>query len=245
VSSVESVTTYARPLVYQDETLRDIQRFVDSHFGRQPPRDVLDAGCGYLLPLDFPRSVRLVGLDTSDQALATNRNIDVGIVGDLETYPLGAAEFDAIVCWTVLEHLPNPRAALANMARALRPGGLLIVGIPNLWSMKGLVTKLTPHRFHVWVYRHVLGNEQAGNTFGPPYPTYLRRDIAPNRLARLARAEGLQRIYASTYEIDLGLPRPLAVLWSAASGLGRMATLGAWDPAASDHAAVFKKIPGG
>jgi hypothetical protein len=60
---------------------------------------------------------------------------------------------------------------------------------------------------------------------------------------RLAQAEGLQRIYASTHEIDLGLPRPLAVLWSAASVLGRIVTLGAFDPAASEHAAVFKKDP--
>jgi SAM-dependent methyltransferase len=241
MSTLRPVTAYARPLVYQDETLREVQRFVDREFERSPPRDVLDAGCGFTLPLDFPRSVRLVGLDSSADALAKNQNIDEGIVGDLETYRLGGDEFDVIVCWTVLEHLPNPRSALANMAQALRPGGLLIVGIPNLWSLKGLVTKLTPHRFHVWVYRRILGKRHAGKPGFGPYRTYLRRDVAPDRLRRLARAEGLERVYASTYEIDLGLPRPAAVLWSLATRAGRIVTLGAWNPAASDHAAVFRK----
>lgn len=233
--------TYARPVVYQDEPLRKLQRFVDSHFERNGLSDVLDAGCGYTLPLDFPRSARLVGLDASPEALAKNQNIDFGIVGDIETYPLHAEEFDAVLCWTVLEHLANPRAALANMARALRPGGLLIIGIPNIWSMKGLLTKLTPHRFHVWVYRHFLGWAEAGRPGFGPYPTYLRRDIAPNRLAHLAQAEDLERIYAATYEIDLGLPRPFAVLWSAATTVGRIVTLGAWNSAAGDHVAVFRK----
>jgi hypothetical protein len=48
-------------------------------------------------------------------------------------------------------------------------------------------------------------------------------------------------VYASTYEIDLGLPRPVAVLWSAATAVGRIVTFGAWKPAASDHVAVFRK----
>jgi SAM-dependent methyltransferase len=235
--------TYVRPLVYQDETLREVQRIVDSVFEREPLRNVLDAGCGYTLPLDFARNVRLVGLDASADALAKNQNIDVGIVGDIETYPLATDEYDVIVCWAVLEHLANPRAALRNMARALRPGGLLVVGIPDLWSLKGLVTKLTPHRFHVWVYRRIYGKPDAGKPGFGPYRTYLGRDIAPRRLERLARAQSLERIYASTSVVDLGLPRPLAVLWSAATKLGRIATLGAWDPAASEHVSVFRKGP--
>jgi SAM-dependent methyltransferase len=214
---------------------------VDSHFAGGGLAKVLDAGCGYTLPLDFPRSVRLVGLDVSPDALAKNRNIDVGLVGDVETYPLPGDEFDAILCWTVLEHLDNPRAALANMARAIRPGGLLIVGIPNIWSLKGLLTKLTPHRFHVWVYRRIFGWEDAGRPGFGPYRTYLRWEIAPNRLARLALVENLERVYASTYEFEPALRRSAAHLWSAAVTLGRVATLGAWNPAASEHIAVFHK----
>ncbi len=164
-------------------------------------------------------------------------------VGDIETYSFSPGEFDAVLCWTVLEHLANPRAALANMARALRPGGLLIIGVPNLWSLKGLITKLTPHRFHVWAYRHVWGYRDAGTPAFGPFRTHLRRDIAPNRLVRIARGENLERIYASTYGIDPGLPRPLHAVWSALAAIGRIATLGGWNSAAGEHVAVFRKIP--
>ena len=235
--------SYERPRVYQDEQLRDLQRFVNGHFAHDTLRDVLDAGCGYTLPLDFPRSVRLVGLDESSEALAKNENIDAAIVGDVESHPFAVGEYDAILCWNVLEHLERPRRALANMARALRPGGMLIIGIPNLWSLKGMVTKLTPYRFHVWVYRTILGHEHAGTPGYGPYPTHLSRAIAPERLRRDAYALGLERVYARTYEVDLGLPRIVAVPWSVMTTIGRVVTLGAWRPAASDHIAVFRRRP--
>ena len=234
---------YYRAVVYQDEALRRLQRFVDAQFTDGSLRNVLDAGCGYTLPLDFGGSVRLVGLDASPEALAKNLNIDAGIVGDVETYPLEPGTFDAVLCWQVLEHLRHPRAALANMARALRPGGLLIVGIPNVWSLKGLLTRFTPHVFHVWVYRRVLGKPDAGKPGFAPFPTYLRRDIAPRRLAAMAREHDLENVYVHGYEIDLGLPRAVGFLWSFTTTLATWLTLGRWQAATSDHIAVFRKGP--
>jgi SAM-dependent methyltransferase len=228
-----------------DQPVADVrlQHFLDEEFASTEVRTVLDAGCGYSLPVRLPRDVRIVGLDSSAEALSKNEHIDEAIVGDVETYPLAGDGFDVVVCWTVLEHLANPRAALSNFAFALRPGGLLIVGIPNLWSLKGLVTKLTPHSFHVWVYRRIWGVKEAGQPGVAPFPTYLRRDIAPGRLAQSARRLGLERIYAANYRNAYPLPRVLAILWSAAEALGRIASLGSWDPGASEHVAVFRKLP--
>lgn len=124
------VSPFSRARVCQDETRREIQHLVDLRSSRKPLRRVLDAGCGYELPLDFPSNVHLVGIDTSAEALAKNVNVDDGIVGDLETYDLGEATYDAVICWTVLEHLKRPEAALQNFTRALRPGGLLIIRMP-------------------------------------------------------------------------------------------------------------------
>ena len=230
------------PSVAHDGTPSErLQRFLDRQFAEIEVRDVLDAGCGFSLPVDLPAGVRIMGLDTSADALAKNRYIDTGIVGDIETYPLPEEGFDVVLCWTVLEHLANPRAALANMARALRPGGLLVVAIPNVWSLKGLVTKLTPHGFHVWAYRRIWGYAEAGTPGFGPYRTHLNRDIAPERLTRLAREDGLERVYASTYALEPRLPRPLKVVWSAVETAGRLVTLGRWSPALSEHVAVFRK----
>lgn len=42
------------------------------------------------------------------------------------------------------------------------PGGQIVVAAPNPYSVKGFVTRYTPHWFHVWYYRHVLHRPQAG-----------------------------------------------------------------------------------
>ncbi len=47
----------------------------------------------------------------------------------------------------------DPARAALNQLEWTRPGGLLVIGVPNLWSLRGLITKLTPFWFHRLVYR--------------------------------------------------------------------------------------------
>jgi SAM-dependent methyltransferase len=222
----------------------DLQRCVDAVLSETGCDRVLDAGCGFRLPIDLPDGAYVVGIDVSADALARNDQLDEAIVGDLQDYPLPAEDFDVVVCWWVLEHLRRPDRAIANMARALRPGGLLIVAVPRLWSLKGLVTKLTPHRFHVWAYRRLLRFEHAGEPGAGPFRTYLRRDIEPRRLESSARANGLERIFARTFGDAPSLPQPLRGVWSVAVAAGRVVTLGRWDAQGSEHLAVFRKGSG-
>jgi 2-polyprenyl-3-methyl-5-hydroxy-6-metoxy-1,4-benzoquinol methylase len=55
--------------------------------------------------------------------------------GRLEDADLEPASLDVITLWHVLEHVPEPLAALAICVRALRPGGLLVLEVPNLESV--------------------------------------------------------------------------------------------------------------
>jgi SAM-dependent methyltransferase len=48
-------------------------------------------------------------------------------VADLTRLPYADASFDAIVCGWVLEHLPDPRSGLGELARVLQPGGKLLL----------------------------------------------------------------------------------------------------------------------
>jgi ubiquinone/menaquinone biosynthesis C-methylase UbiE len=52
------------------------------------------------------------------------------IVGDLVAIPEPSASFDAILCTEVLEHVPEPIAAIAEFGRLLRPGGQLLLTAP-------------------------------------------------------------------------------------------------------------------
>jgi SAM-dependent methyltransferase len=219
-----------------------LQQLVDATIGgREASAKVLDAGCGFTLPTELPEHARLVGLDISAEALAKHERLDDAIVGDVETYPLPDDEFDVILCWTVLEHLEHPRSAFENLARAVKPGGLLVIGVPNVWSLKGIVTRLTPYRFHVWLYRHLLGQPQAGTPGFGPYPTYLRRDISPRALGELGTASNLDCVYAVSYRTPTGLPRALDLAWSGLAWLGRIATFGAWGSEAGEHVSIFRK----
>jgi nitroreductase/SAM-dependent methyltransferase len=53
--------------------------------------------------------------------------------------PHGDASLDAVVAPQILEHLPDPQAMLAEIARVLKPGGVLVVSARNLWSAYGWV----------------------------------------------------------------------------------------------------------
>ena len=52
------------------------------------------------------------------------------IVGDITSIPEPDASFDAILCVEVLEHVPDPLAALRELGRLLKPNGQLILTAP-------------------------------------------------------------------------------------------------------------------
>jgi SAM-dependent methyltransferase len=175
---------------------------------------VLDAGCGGgRSVLELPAHAHVVGMDTSAVALERNELIDETIVGDLQSYPLEPESFDEVVCWDVLEHLPRPDQAFANFAQALKPGGRLTIGVPNILSAKGLVTKFTPLRFHTWIYRFVFRSfSHAGQEGYGPWKTYLRWSIRPRGLDRLAGQHHLQVLDNQVYgarSLDRFMDRPL------------------------------------
>jgi SAM-dependent methyltransferase len=58
-----------------------------------------------------------------------------GAVAILNAAPFADGSFDAITMWNVFEHVYDPRAVIAEAARLLRPGGVLVITHPNLASL--------------------------------------------------------------------------------------------------------------
>jgi SAM-dependent methyltransferase len=54
----------------------------------------------------------------------------------LEDASLAPASFDVAVAWHVLEHLAQPRDTLTGVRAALRPGGRLLLELPNIASLR-------------------------------------------------------------------------------------------------------------
>lgn len=203
---------------------------------------ILEAGCGSASQIEFKAKVHAVGIDISAEELEKNGAVQEKILGDIQDYPLPEGEFDAIVCWMVLEHLPRPSEALANLFRAAKPGGIVILGFPNLASIKGMVTKFTPFWFHTLFYR--LMRYQSRH-----FPTYLRAAILPERLIRFAEGNGFSPAFYRLAEG--GVSKKLrsryrlanAALRAVDSGL-RIASFGQWRTALLDECAVIlQKCP--
>lgn len=60
---------------------------------------------------------------------------DIDCVGDLAAIPLTSNSFDGALNIVVLEHLPRPDLALAEIARCLKPGGRLLLIAPQQWEV--------------------------------------------------------------------------------------------------------------
>jgi malonyl-CoA O-methyltransferase len=93
---------------------------------------VLDAGCGTgrYLRLCADRGATVLGLDRSAPMLGYARAISPRIVcGGLCEVPLQTGSVDVIVCGLALGDLEDLNAALGELARVLRPGGIVIYSV--------------------------------------------------------------------------------------------------------------------
>ncbi len=112
-------------------------------------RSVLDLGCagGFMAEAIHDRGAKVTGIDPAADAIAaarahagtTGRNItyDVGVG---EALPYDDASFDVVVCVDVLEHVNDLSKVISEIARVLRPGGILCFDTINRNPLARFVT---------------------------------------------------------------------------------------------------------
>jgi SAM-dependent methyltransferase len=107
------------------------------HLRARPGGRLLEVGCGSGDLLagagDHGWTVEGVDFDPAAVAVARGRGLSVR-EGDLASCRFPDASFDAVVGVHVVEHVPDPRAFLAEARRVLAPGGRLVLVTPNLRS---------------------------------------------------------------------------------------------------------------
>ena len=168
---------------------------------------ILDAGCGTgnnLLHL--ARYGRAFGVDLSEQALVFCRSRGVAAArAELLALPFPAGRFDCVTSLDVIYHrwVEDDAAAVREMARVLRPGGLLLVRVPALKLLWGAHDEAvhSRHRYRRGEVRRLL--EGAGLTV--VRATYANTVLLPLVAAR----RGLDRLTGREGS-DVGfLPAPL------------------------------------
>jgi SAM-dependent methyltransferase len=84
---------------------------------------VVNVGCGTVRRFESERPRYLA---TDIRQLPS-----VDFVSDVTALPLAGGTADAVVALELIEHVPDPRAALEELRRAVKPGGLIIVSVPS------------------------------------------------------------------------------------------------------------------
>jgi SAM-dependent methyltransferase len=73
---------------------------------------------------------------------------------DIEDLKFPDGSFDGAVCWSVLEHVPHPQVAVAELYRVLKPGGVIWVQVPFLFPYHPSPSdywRVTPNGLRVWM----------------------------------------------------------------------------------------------
>ena len=119
---------------------------------QRPGGDLLDIGCGYGLFVHAARArgYRAAGIDLDTEALRTGCET---MALDLAEMPIEGirsrpASYDVITAWQVIEHLRMPRASVAAVTLALRPGGVFAGAVPNIG---GVFSRIMGKRWYLLV----------------------------------------------------------------------------------------------
>ena len=210
---------------------------------------IYEAGGGStsFLPLEVLRRAHVTVVDIDEDQIRNNDYAQETILGDVQTHRFAPGSFDLVICYNVIEHLPDVEAALLRFCESLKQGGLILIGAPNPKSLSGVVTKYSPHWFHVWFYRHVRGDKKAGLPGQAPFPTFFHPLVTLSRLEAFAAAHGLQMIYRREYESprypEMRARKPaLAALIDAAASVMNFLLPGKFDVRHGDYHVILRKI---
>jgi 2-polyprenyl-3-methyl-5-hydroxy-6-metoxy-1,4-benzoquinol methylase len=117
-------------------------------------RRVLDAGCGVGYGAGLLKqagAAEVVAVDLSEAVIEVARGeVPEGVicaVADLHTLDYPDDSFDLVVCFEVIEHVDEQDRVLDQLARVLRPDGLLLISSPN----RGNYVPGNPHHRHEYI----------------------------------------------------------------------------------------------
>jgi ubiquinone/menaquinone biosynthesis C-methylase UbiE len=149
-----------RNLRHQAEAIWPQESKIFTSYGLAGALDILDVGCGTgeitaRIAGLYPEAA-LVGVDLIERHLELAKTRCAGLGGrvafrnaDAFALPFADGSFDLVVCRHMLQAVPRPQAAMAEMVRVLRPGGRLHLLVEDYGMIHMHPTRLDVDRF--WV----------------------------------------------------------------------------------------------
>jgi SAM-dependent methyltransferase len=192
----QQITPDVEEAMSPDTALASAQDFIARAFaGRKVEIYEAGGGSASVLPLDRFEDYRISVVDIDVVQLQNNTYADEKILGDIETYTFPPGSIDLVVCHNVIEHLEAADKALEQFFAALAPEGLVFVSAPNPESLFGMITKHSPHWFHVWIYRVIFRHKDAGQPGKHPFRTVFHPVVYPKEFQRFAKKTGFEIVH--------------------------------------------------
>jgi SAM-dependent methyltransferase len=124
---------------YLDEARKIVQQPMFDEVQRQHPLKghCLNAGCGeglyanYLASLEAVTTIVHIDMSPAGWVKALSSPRHRPLRGSLTRLPFESQVFDSCMCSEVIEHIPDDRVAVAELARVLKPGGRLLLSVPT------------------------------------------------------------------------------------------------------------------
>lgn len=147
----------ARKSAYVNAEGDDPRQFAFEAVAAAQPRRVLEVGGGegeLAVRIKNELGVEVVGIDQSEAMVAEQRakGIDAR-VGDVQQLPFADGEFDVAVAAWMLYHVPDLDRGLAELARVLKPGGMLVAvtnavdHLRELWDLAQRASRIGRFNF--------------------------------------------------------------------------------------------------
>jgi ubiquinone/menaquinone biosynthesis C-methylase UbiE len=160
------------------------------------PLNILEAGCGSQWALDLVSvEYTLTGVDIYERDLEIRKNekkdLDLTIVGDLRTISLGKNIYDIIYNSFVLEHVDGAEQVLDNFVKWVKPGGLIILRIPDRDTCFGFFTRTTPLWLHLFYKRYIMGSKKAGTPGYGPFSVFYDKIVSRKGIHAYCKMKGL------------------------------------------------------
>jgi hypothetical protein len=182
---------------------------------------VLETGTGTRPLFELPEDAYIVGVHPDGRQLAHNTRLDERVATDLVDYRPRAAGFDLITCWYVLDGVREPAALLDRFATWSGPDGLVVLGVPNPRSPRGVWARLTRRAWSGWrLTPAALRRRFVAHGFVPYFEAYFED---PDQIR-------LRRRWRITYG-----------RWAVIQATVRVLSLGWLDAARTDYLVVFRR----
>lgn len=195
--------------------------------GMLPPKvgTMVDVGCGpgillrrFLEERDRPPdpSARLVGLDFAGKMLReADRFVNAEgkawrsyfLCGEAGRLPFRAGTVDTMTCMGLMEYLGDEERVLAEISSAMRPEGIVIITLPNLWSPYRLWHRLLNRIFGALraIFPHSRMLKNIEFMVGPFTKGIAHREYSEGAYKRFLRRFGLEPIDVCYYNFKLFL----------------------------------------